>query len=194
MKLFSRFFFTLLVVMLLFSCKKQKTEAPVKEPYVQFINVQIAGQNLEIKGSIDKNRDKFSGSWTGIGYGDGTQKEMYTVNVIVPKTFLNTTFDSKLQFRIFDIEKKEYKLSENDPFKQSFASGIYIVTNLGMADSKVYTTNETKPPFKVQITRYEKPKDSGVPFVGGKISGTLYNVKNLQDSIVIKDGVFDVRF
>lgn len=194
MKIFSRFFFAIVAVMLLFSCKKQKTEAPVKEPYIQFINVQIAGKYLEIKGSIDRNRDIFSGSWTGIGYGDGTQKEMYTVNVIVPNTFLNTTLASRLQFRIFDIEKKEYRLSGNDPYKQSFASSISLVTNLGLADSKVYTTNETKPPFKIEINRYEKPKGSGVPFVGGKLSGVLYNVKNLQDSIVIKDGVFDVRF
>ena len=180
--------------MLLCSCKKQNAEVPVKTPYVQFIKMQIAGQPLEIKGSIDQNREIFSGSWTGIGYGDGTQKEMYTVNVTVPKTFLNTTTDSKFQVRIFDIEKKEYLLSDSDPYKQSFASSIYLVTNLGSADLKVYTTNETKPPFKVQITRYEKPKDSGVPFVGGKLNGTLYNVNNLQDSVVIKDGVFDVRF
>jgi len=180
--------------MLLCSCKKPNAELPAKMPYVQFIKMQIAGQSLEIKGSIDQNRDKFSGSWTGIGYGDGTQKEMYTVNVTVPKMFLNTTTDSKFQVRIFDIEKKEYLLSDSDPYKQSFASSIYLVTNLGSADLKVYTTNETKPPFKVQITRYEKPKDSGVPFVGGKLNGTLYNVNNLQDSVVIKDGVFDVRF
>ncbi len=176
------------------SCKKQEVEVPAKQTYIQYFNANIAGQDLNIKNSIDENRNIFRGQLTGIGYGDGTQKEMYTVNVVVPKVLLNTSIDTKLQFQLFDIKKEEYQLSNSEHYKKDFASYVYLVTDLGMTNSKLYTTNESKPPFKITITRYEKVKDSALPFVGGTLNGVLYNVKDLQDSIQIKDGAFDVRF
>lgn len=186
-------FYTIFLVSL-FSCKKQTVEVPKNEKYIQYFKADIAGQTLDLKSSIDENRDLFRGSYTEIGFGDGTFKEMYTVNVAVPNTLLNTSIQSKLQFQLFDIKKGVYQLSNDDSYQKDFSSHIYLVTNLGMQDSKLYTTNEKKPPFNISITRYEKVKGSMIPFVGGKLNGVLYNVKDLKDSIVIDNGVFDVRY
>ncbi|MFD2289087.1 DUF5025 domain-containing protein [Pedobacter petrophilus] len=184
----------LFVSLSFFSCEKNITETTIKEKYTQYFNANIAGQSLNIKGSIDENRDIFSGSWTGVGNSDGTQKDMYRVKVTVPRTFLNTTLDAKLSFQVYDIKPGIYLLSDAKAYQKDFANHMYLATNVGLENSNFYTTNEQKNPFKIEITKYEKPKDSSVPIVGGKINGTLYNIKNLRDSIVIKDGVFEVRF
>ena len=102
----------LFLSLLFFSCQKNIIETTVNEKYTQYFNANIADQSLTIKGSIDKNRDIFSGSWTGIGYSDGIQKDMYTVKVIVPRKFLNTTIDAKLSFQVYDIKPGIYLLSD----------------------------------------------------------------------------------
>ncbi|WP_316799619.1 DUF5025 domain-containing protein [Pedobacter frigidisoli] len=185
---------TLLFPVLLFSCKKDPAETTEKQPYVQYFKADVAGQSLDIKGSNSTNREIFRGSRTIIGDADGTQHEMYTVNVALQATVLNTTSPSKLQFQIFDIRPKEYQLANGDAYQKNFSTHIFLVTDLGRPDSKLYTTSAVKSPFHIVISKYDMPKDSGIPFVGGKLDGVLYNVKNLQDSIVIRNGVFDVRF
>ncbi len=183
-----------LVSVLLISCKKENTENQVKEPYIQYFMADLAGKPLDIKGSLSSNRDLFRGCLTRIGYGNGTSKEMYTVSVQVPKTILGTTIDSKLQFQLFDVQEKEYLLTSNRAFQEDFSTHIYLVTNLGMPNSKIYTAFDNKLPFKISILKYEKPNDGSIPFVGGKLTGVLYNTTDLQDSIIIKNGAFDVRF
>lgn len=177
-----------------FSCKKDKIETPVVEKYTQYFNANINGKPLSITGSMGENRNIFSGSWTGIGYNDGSQKEMYRVDVSIPNPVLNSTSNARLSFQIFNIQPKLYAISSAKSYRESFSTGIYLVSDLNLNSSKVYTTNEVKKAFQIDITKYERPKDGTLPIVGGKINGTLYNTDNLQDSIVIKDGVFEVRY
>ena len=194
MKKMTAYLFYLTFFVSVLSCKKQDFKVSQKKTYIQYFKANVAGQTLDIKNSIDENRHIFRGQYSEIGYGNGIFKEMYTINVAVPKTILNTSIDTKLQFQIFDSGIGKYEISSSDSYKGSFNTHVYIVTDLGMPSGKTYTTHETKAPFNILITRYEKAANSALPFVGGKLDGVLYNVKDLQDSIVIKDGSFDVRF
>ena len=182
----------LLLAITFLSCKKDKIEIPVKPVYIQYFNANIAGKDLNIKGSLGENRGVFRGSWTVLGYGNGTDKDLYRVDVAIPNRISNSS-SAQLSFQIFDIKQKPYTISSARAYLESFSSNIYLIVK-SSTSSYVYTTSELKKPFVVNITKYEKPKDGSLPFVGGKIDGVLYNTKNLQDSIVIRDGVFEVRF
>lgn len=76
MKTRVKYLLYLIVALFLVSCKKQKTETPIKETYPQYFRANIAGKSLDIKSSIDLNRKIFSGSWTILGYSD-EKKEKY---------------------------------------------------------------------------------------------------------------------
>ncbi|WP_265800977.1 DUF5025 domain-containing protein [Pedobacter sp. MC2016-05] len=186
--------FFLAICLSMIACKKENTDVPKEDSYKQYFQANIAGKPINIAGNISTPRNIFHGSWTILGNSDGTNNEMYTVNVQVPKDVLNTKIGSKLQFQIFDIKTGEYLLNSKIAFQKDFSTHIYLVTELGTAGSKTYTTDESKKAFKISILKYQKPKDGSVPFVGGNLNGVLYNTKDLQDSIVIKDAAFEVRF
>ena len=182
------------IISLFTACEKEHTEVIAKDSYIQYFQANIAGKPINIEGPIATNRDIFQGSWTILGNSDGTSNEMYTVNVKVPKDVLNTTISSILRFQIFDIKAREYLINSKNAFQKDFSTHIYLVTELGTSASKTFTTTESKTAFKISISKYEKPKDGSVPFVGGNLNGVLYNTRDLQDSIVIKDAAFEVRF
>ncbi|WP_316762069.1 DUF5025 domain-containing protein [Pedobacter aquatilis] len=182
------------IISLFTACEKEHAKVDPENGYIQYFKANIAGKTVNIEGPIATNRDIFHGSWTILGNSDGTSNEMYTVNVKVPKEVLNTTTSSKLQFQMFDIKAREYLLNSKNAFQKDFSTHIYLVTELGTSASKTFTTNEGKTAFKISISKYEKPKDGSVPFVGGNLNGVLYNAKDLQDSIVIKDAAFEIRF
>ena len=192
MKTHLKFVGLLLLAITFLSCKKDKIEIPVKPVYIQYFNANIAGKDLNIKGSLGENRGVFRGSWTVLGYGNGIDKDLYRVDVAIPNRISNSS-SAQLSFQIFDIKQKPYTISSARAYLESFSSNIYLIVK-SSTSSDVYTTSELKKPFVVNITKYEKQKDGSSPFVGGKIDGVLYNTKNLQDSIVIRDGVFEVRF
>ena len=186
--------FFLAICLSMIACKKENTDVPKEDSYKQYFQANIAGKPINIEGNISTPRNIFHGSWTILGNSDGTNTEMYTVNLQVPKDVLNTKIGSKLQFQIFDIKTGEYLLNSKIAFQKDFSTHIYLVTELGTSGSKTYTTDESKKAFKISILKYQKPKDGSVPFVGGNLNGVLYNTKDLQDSIVIKDAAFEVRF
>lgn len=186
--------FFVAICLSIIACKKENADTAKEDIYIQYFKANISGIPINIVGNISTHRDIFHGSWTVLGNSDGTNNEMYTVNIQVPKEVLNTKINPKLQFQIFDIKAREYLLNNKVAFQKDFSTHIYLVTELGTSASKTYTTNESKKAFKISILKYEKPKDGSVPFVGGNLNGVLYNTKDLQDSIIIKDAAFEVRF
>ncbi len=186
--------FCLTAILALSSCKKEIAQTQKKQEYIQHFNATVAGKSVRIQNSLNKDRIQFNGSWTGVGMGNGTQLEMYTVRVTLPKEVLGRADESKLRFQIFDIQRKEYQINGDKLYEKDFSTHIYLQNSVGKSNDVIYTTSSLKKPFKIEITKYELPKGSLVPIVGGKLNGVLYNTKDLTDSILIHDGDFEVRF
>ncbi|MEE1947089.1 DUF5025 domain-containing protein [Pedobacter sp. KR3-3] len=186
---------TVLTALLFTACKKDDiAKKPQKEEYIQFFDAQIGGQQVAIRNSIDKNRSVFQGQWTGVGNGKGETVDMYTVNVQLPNDKATDLIETRLRFQIFDIEPKAYQISGQVKYYETFGTYIGLSKKLDNGSWSLYVPQVNKKPFEVGITKYQFVYGSGVPIVGGTLNGTLYNEKNLQDSIVIKNGKFEVRY
>jgi hypothetical protein len=176
------------------ACKKESIpQKEEKQEYVQFFGAVINNNNINVLNTQSKDRWKLHGQWTGVGMGDGRQIPMYTVDVTLPKEATQDLYDPKLRLQLFDIHHGLFLLDGTNAYSESFASHIAIFKGSGN-DFKAYVAHPSKKPFAVEITKYEYPEGSGVPYVGGKLNGVLYNENNLQDSVVIKNGQFEVRF
>lgn len=182
--------FSFSVIFTILSCKKQAQQPVEKQEYTQYFNALVDSIPIQIKNSFDKDRSNFMGSWTGVGMKNGDQMEMYTVKAVLPKE----QFPSKsvLNFQIFDIKRKAYHINSN--YLEAFSTHIFLVKNAGTATQAIYTTNDLKKPFEIEITKYEFPNGRHPPIVGGKLNGVLYNEKSTADSISIYNGNFEVRF
>lgn len=195
MKSFYPYLFALLCFIT--ACKKEPIPAKEeKQEFIQYFGAVINDVNVNIRNTQDKDRTKLHGQWTGVGMGNGQQIPMYTVDVNLPKEAPQDLFEPKLRLQIFDIHHGLFLLDGTNSYYESFASHIALFKRYGNGNNEVksYVAHPSKKPFAVEITRYEYPEGSGVPYVGGKLNGVLYNEKNLQDSIVIKNGQFEVRY
>lgn len=184
-----------LAALLFTACKKESiAEKPKKKEYIQFFDAQIGNQQVAIRNSIDNNRTIFRGNWTGVGNGKGQFTDMYAVDVQLPNEQSSGVKELKLRFQIFDIKKKKYQITGEDRFYKDFGTYIGLVKSLGNSNGVLYVPNVNKQPFEIEITKYEFVNGGGAPIVGGTLSGTLYNEKNADDFIVIKNGKFEVRY
>lgn len=186
--------------LLSFSCSKDKNiiEKPIQKEYTQHFEAVIAGKSIAVENTISKDRDILSGQWTGIGMSDGSAKSLYNVLVRLPKGFLDNDLEPVLRFQVDDIKVGYFNITgENDRYENLEGSHIVLSAwgkNGNSDDAIVYTANPDKKPFSLEITRYEYLSGSAIPIVGGKLSGVLYNEENVQDSITIRNGVFEVRY
>lgn len=196
MKPITRFSLIVCCSILSLSCKKEAIPTEQKaEPYVQHFSANINGTSVSIKNTIDNNRGLLRGSWTGVGIGTKPMINMYTVNVLLPKAVPYMDYDSKLIFQIFDIKTGLNRITGEDDYYKDFGTFIAITRRTGDRSNDImYTANKQKKPFEVSISRYEIPKNSMTPIVGGTLRGVLYNTKNIQDSIVIDQAKFEVRY
>jgi ferredoxin len=179
------------------ACKKEAIpQKEEKQEFVQFFGAVINDTNINILNTQSKDQSKLHGQWTGVGMANGREIPMYTISVVLPKDTPQDLFDPKLSVQIFDIHPGLFLLNGANSYYEDFASHIVLLKRYGSnnGDFKAYVAHPSKKPFEVEITRYQYPEGSIVPYVGGKLNGVLYNEKNLQDSIVIKSGKFEVRF
>lgn len=184
----------LIVIGTFYSCKKESAETPKKQEHLQYFKATVDNKPVGIELPMGENRELYNGSWTGVGMANGEEKEMYTVHVALPKELLNSNRGSVLRFQIFDIKKKEYQISNDAPGPNNLSSHVFLWKDAGAEGETTYSTSSLKKPFKVEITKYESPYKSNLRTVGGKLSGVLYNTKNLMDSIVIQNGSFEVGY
>lgn len=180
------------ILFIFYSCKKNTEQTEEKQEYTQYFNALIANKSIAIQNSHSKNRNLFRGSWTGVDMINGDQIEMYTVKTILPKEVLN--MNAELNFQIFDIKKKIYFINEDDIYKKDFSTHIYLKKHEDLNNETIYTTRKVKKPFEIEITKYEFPNESLIPILGGNFNGVLYNVKDITDSITIKNGNFEVQY
>ncbi|WP_295767729.1 DUF5025 domain-containing protein [uncultured Mucilaginibacter sp.] len=180
---------TLSAALSITSCSKTRVAKPQPEEFVQHFKANIAGKEISIENTRDRNRTQLTGQWTGLGNGDGTEKSIYTVDVILPADISPISAQARLRVQVENVKKGEFLITGENKDYPPYKSLI------SLRNSNIsYSANTAKKPFEVEITRYEYPYGSMVPYVGGKLNGVLYNEKNLQDSIIIKDGTFEVRF
>jgi hypothetical protein len=194
-----RFFVFILFVLALSACKQEQTPEPSGD-YVQYFNGAIDGKKVDIKTATtvsyhpceNCNVESVSGDWTGYG---SINKDAYVVSVFLAKDKPNDAQMPKLKFRVFDIKPGDFKITGEEDIYNPLASYILIIKKEKAGeDNKLYAPNPQKHPFEIAINKYEFKPDSGLPFVGGKLNGVLYNTKNQQDSIVLKDCNFEVRY
>lgn len=182
------------------SCEKAKKNDPDAEkstaPFSQHFYAFINNKPITVHSSLEKNRDLFNGQWTGIGMPNGSNINLYKVNVVLPEEGSAGGLHSDLKFQIYNISKKTFLITGKDNYYNVTGTYIALKKQTGPAetDQKIYVAKPGKKPFEVQIITYESIKGSLVPLVEGKLNGVLYNVKNPLDSVVIKNGDFRVRF
>ncbi|WP_316821221.1 DUF5025 domain-containing protein [Pedobacter gandavensis] len=181
-----------IVLLICYSCKKEKAPTKEETEYTQYFNAVIGSKPITIQNSLAKDRNLFKGSWTGVGMSNGNQIEMYTIKAILPKETLKA--HAELNFQIFDIKKNTYHIDNADFFEKSLSTYIYLKKYDDLNNEAIYSTDKTKKSFEIEITKYEFPNESLTPVVRGTLSGVLYNVKDLRDSITIKNGDFEVRY
>ena len=69
------------------------------------------------------------------------------------------------------------------------------------ADKNAYITDSLnkveycplKKPFKVYVDSVRYHESSMMPYIEGKMEGTLYNRYDVNDSIVVKDAIFGIH-
>lgn len=185
----------LLIFLSFSSCKKEESKKEDNIEYIQYFSAKIGGKNIDIKNSINGDRFKLHGSWTGI---NNDEVHVYQVKVNLPEERNEIVkYETLLNFQIYDIERnKVNNIIDNEFYQNDFNSYIFLSKTMIDDDKNytIYSPNTNKKPFKIEITKYQFIKDSLVPIVGGKLNGVLYNKKNLLDSVIIKDGIFEVRF
>lgn len=200
MRLTNTIVFLIVLSLVGISCEKtEKTDPDVDhaaQTFSQHFYAFINEKPVTVHSSLEKNRSDFNGQWTGIGQPNGSKINLYRVNVVLPKDSSKEGYEANLKFQIYNISKKTFLITGKDDYYN--VTGTYIAmkkkTGPGETDQKVYAANTKKKPFKIQITNYQTLRGSLVPLVEGRLDGTLYNIKNPLDSIVIKNGEFTVRF
>ncbi|MBS7566582.1 DUF5025 domain-containing protein [Mucilaginibacter sp. Bleaf8] len=170
------------------SCSKKEAVEESTPEYVQFFKASVNGKPMAVENTMRKDRENLSGSWTGLGFASGEQKELYTISVALPSE-TKPSETAKLRIHIWEVKEGTFTISNTIPNNLLTESHILL-----WKSNNTYTPNNHAKPFTVRITKYERPAGSSIPTVGGQLNGVLYNEQNSQDSVVIKDGSFEVRF
>jgi RNA polymerase subunit RPABC4/transcription elongation factor Spt4 len=195
-----RLFLIGLVITSLSACKQEQSPKPQNQKYVQYFNGSINGKDVDIKTQKNStspicdncNVESIAGDWTGY---PSVNKEAYTVSVRLSKERSGDEKMPLLEFRIFDIKIKSFNITGEENIFDALSTYVVIVKKeKSKTDNTYYSPDPQKKPFEITINKYEFKPDSGLPFVGGKLNGVLYNTANRQDSIVIKDCNFEVRY
>jgi hypothetical protein len=195
-----RLFIIALFPLLLSACKQEQTPAPQKESYVQFFTGAINNKRVDIKTQTTVtyqacescNIESISGDWTGF---TSINKDAYAVTVFLAKENPADAQMPKLKFRIFDIKPATFKITGEEDIYSPLATYIVLLKKGKTdAESTFYTANQQYKPFEITINKYVFNPDSGLPVVGGRLNGVLYNTTNHQDSIVLKDCTFEVKY
>jgi hypothetical protein len=195
-----RLLFISVFIIFLSACKQEQSPKPQNGEYLQYFNGTINGRKIDIKTQTsttkvqckDCNIESIAGDWTGY---PGVNKDAYAVSVLLSKEAPGDDKMPLLKFRIFDIKPRTFTITGEDDIYDPLASYVVVVKKKKPdTDNTFYAPSPEKKPFEIAINRYEFKPDSGLPFVGGKLNGVLYNTTNQQDSIVIKNCNFEVRY
>lgn len=188
-------FLIIICLAIMTSCKKDNI--PIKEEsavYVQYFEGLINGEKIRVESSYEENRDKLFGQLTGLSRGTEKQYAMYTLNVTFPQGGKND-IGGKMRLNFFDLDKRKQEIKGDFSYHDTFDTFIVYYRSSDKAkDGKEFFVPKENQPFIAEITRYEYPKNSIIPYVGGKLNGVLYSELNPKDSVVVSDATFDVRF
>lgn len=86
------------------------------------------------------------------------------------------------------LKLRTYEM-QGDSFSPDSAS-VHVMSEADYPKNLYYPV---KTPFKIKITRLEYPSRYADPIIEGTMDGVLYNLDNLQDSIIIKNATFGMR-
>ncbi|PYF77124.1 DUF5025 domain-containing protein [Pedobacter nutrimenti] len=182
---------SMFIIFTICACKKEHPipKPPPEKEYVQYFKGFISEKPLLV------TQSGISGDWTGLSSVSAPDMEVYRVIVNLQETYAGRLQTSFLRFQLFNMKNRTFKISGHEPILDLRNSYIFLNKKLGPndEDAKFYTPNNLKKPFEINITRYEYLKNSGLPYVKGTLNGVLYNIKDITDSIVIRDGDFDVH-
>lgn len=174
-------FFCLLVVI---SCSDDKEE-DLRDKLFNF--------SIEIKGKLTNEDVSFKATGnSNIGMGIETPNGCkYWINDNSVRLDLPSQYKGGwgLKVQLLPLASKLYTIQgDSFPLDSSMVSFEHQDYNANLT-----TYFPLKTSLKVKITRYEQPKDVICPIIEGTMEGTVYNINNLQDSIVVKDFTFDIH-
>lgn len=176
------------------SCKKDVPPVEKEEQeHIQYFEAVINGEKVRVESTYSWNRDKLNGHRTEIGFDGGAREDMYNLNVTLPQK--NEGLVSKIRFQILDLDRRTQKITGEVPYYNSAGTFIvYYKKPENKEDDPEFYVPHADKPFIAEITKIEYPEWSVIPYVGGKLHGVLYSEINPRDSIIIEDGMFEVRF
>ncbi len=144
-----------------------------------------------------KNREILKGSFSVIRYAQGQTRQMYNIDVAIPALDGNISTKSRLKIQLEHIKPGIFNITGNDSIFQPLAGSFAVLSIRTAANSHTlvqYTASTKKQPFRVQVTGFDYPAYSSTPTVTGTFNGTLYNTQNINDSVIVKNGTFKVRY
>lgn len=119
---------------------------------------------------------------------DSEGKEAYSAEIPITKDQDKLAYG----FCIFISPIKTGKFEVTKPSLEYFENNIAFVDKRDdTKEAKIY--KPLKQPLILHINRADFSSDSGIPFIEGKMEGILYNEKNLNDSVIVKNMQFGVH-
>ena len=86
------------------------------------------------------------------------------------------------------LQEGEYNIEKGIRTQEEITSYIRITDSLNKVE---YCP--LKKPFKVYVDSVRYHESSMMPYIEGKMEGTLYNRYDVNDSIVVKDAIFGIH-
>ena len=89
---------------------------------------------------------------------------------------------------LLPLQEGEYNIEKGIRTQEEITSYIRITDSLNKVE---YCP--LKKPFKVYVDSVRYHESSMMPYIEGKMEGTLYNRYDVNDSIVVKDAIFGIH-
>ena len=163
-------YFSLFLLQLAFiSCEKEEIieDTPKETPYyLGYFEGAVNGQDISIRNK--------SASWRYIDagfYSDRKHSSRYAMKVV-----------------LLPLQEGEYNIEKGIRTQEEITSYIRITDSLNKVE---YCP--LKKPFKVYVDSVRYHESSMMPYIEGKMEGTLYNRYDVNDSIVVKDAIFGIH-
>jgi len=175
---------------LLSSCAKDQTSIEKKKPTpVNSFSMEVNGQEWQPgKKREDECSRTYNGAWSKLNL-----KPYFNISAYRDQNGkTGADSESLLEIQVMNVEGLgEYKLMGS--YLKSFESYVYFIANQPDGSRSMYSNKHDSSSFTIRFEQFMERPNTELQGVKGVFFGTLYNVKNPLDSIVISKGAFTMQ-
>ena len=182
-------YFSLFLLQLAFiSCEKEEIieDTPKETPYyLGYFEGAVNGQDTSIRNKSASWRYIDAGFYSEVRRGEW--EVLRCSHWTIP---LDREHSSRYAMKVvlLPLQEGEYNIEKGIRTKEEITSYIRITDSLNKVE---YCP--LKKPFKVYVDSVRYHESSMMPYIEGKMEGTLYNRYDVNDSIVVKDAIFGIH-